>query len=141
MKVFSKIAVIAAALMLVSVFVSCKNDAEEGPGVVAEFVSDGDNMLGVKLTCTCYDDDSFDIVLDDAKDIKEAKEFVGETLYMGTYKGDPTKKNGEIEVVMTHGFNGKEQVEYPEKQQIKATVEIVDDVLLLPFGYFDRVKD
>ena len=38
MKMFKKIAVLAAALMMVSVFVSCDNNAEEaGDGIVAEF--------------------------------------------------------------------------------------------------------
>lgn len=140
MKVFSKIAVIAAAFMLVSAFVSCKNDAEEGPGVVAEFVSDGENYMGVKLSCTFYDDDSFEIVIEDAKDVTAAKDFVGETMYKGTYKGDPTK-DGELDVVVTDGFDGKELVEYPEDKQIKTTVSIVKDVAELPFGEFKRVKD
>ena len=140
MKVFSKIAVIAAAFMLVSVFVSCKNDAEEGPGVVAEFVSDGENYMGVKLSCTCYDDDCFEIVIEDAKDVTQAKDLVGETMYKGTYKGDPTK-DGELDVVVTEAFDGKSLQELPETAQIKETVSIVKDVLELPFGDFKRVKD
>ena len=93
MKVFSKIAVIAAAFMLVSAFVSCKNDAEEGSGIVAEFVCDSLYGPSTEGTLTCYDDNTWDI-LTTFQDV----EF---TFAKGTYEGDPSK-DGKIKVIVTH---------------------------------------
>lgn len=138
MKVFSKIAVIAAAFMLVSAFVSCKNDAEEGPGVVAEFATDNFYGLECPAVVTCFDDDTWEIVVDATKEKAIGQEL---TFATGTYKGDVTKKNADVTIVITSMLSGKgdtEPTEIPEEAQPSYDVKIQDDVLLLPYGSFKR---
>lgn len=101
MKVFSKIAVFAAAFMLVSVFASCKNDADESSGIVAEFVCDSLHGPDTEGTLTCYDDNTWDI-LTTYQDV----EFI---YSKGTYKGDPSK-DGEIKVIVTHICDGPDSL-------------------------------
>ena len=83
MKLFSKVAVLAAAVMLVSVFTGCKNNEDEGAGVLAEYeVKDSDH----EGTITFFDDDTFEVNM---TGIEEGIEM--ELYATGTYKGDISK--------------------------------------------------
>ena len=123
MKLFSKIAVIAAAFMLVSVFASCKTE-EEGPATVAEFESKEGKTVA---TVTFYDDDSFEF-----NGTEEIYGTLMEFYISGTYKGDVTKKNVEGTYEITEAtYNG---ADYPiPSNQAEGEFEIVDDVLYFMF--------
>lgn len=132
---------IAAAFMLVSVFVSCNNSAENEPGVVAEYISDTeDNVSGFKLTLTFYDDDSWEVVLDDAGSATAAKDFEGKVIWDGTYTGDPSK-DGPITISITHIFVGDSVEEVPSAAKDAYTdleFTISKGFLGTPFGNFER---
>lgn len=83
MKLFSKIAVVAAALMLVSIFTGCKNDSGSGPEIVAVFEGFTQSEH-YACTLTCYDDESWDLDV-------SGTPIGGFTYAKGTYEGDPTK--------------------------------------------------
>ena len=82
MKLFSKIAVVAAALLLVSVFTGCNNSSSgSGPETLAVFEGTSGRYA---CTLTCFEDDSWDLDI--------AGTPLGDFTYAkGTYEGDPTK--------------------------------------------------
>lgn len=84
MKLFSKLAVVAAALLLVSVFTGCNNSSSgSGPETLAVFEGISESY-GYACTLTCYDDESWDLYVENTP--------VGSFTYAkGTYEGDPTK--------------------------------------------------
>lgn len=126
MKVFSKVAVILAAFMLVSVFTACNNNEDASASEVAVFVNQD-------ATCTFYDDDTWAI---------EGKMELGDTSddipveANGTYNGDVTK-DGEVDIeVETYSINGQE-LPIPGGQN-KGTITIKDDKFNFIFGTWTR---
>ena len=142
MKVFSKVALIAAAVMLVSVFSGCKTDeAENEASVVAEFNGELRGMkvleepvpagilenvkaqektdIEAEVTAYFYDDNTLIV---SGFYINYEGDFV-----RGTYTGDPTK-DGKIEVVTKAEFQGGKGIEeYSEAEWRTETVVIEND--------------
>lgn len=115
MKLFSKIAALAAVVLLVSGLAACK-DAEEGPSVVAEYHTETNTELGVPATFTFYDDDSWELIYDFTS--MGGNE---ELFYKGTYKGDPTE-DGTIEITITDSVDYEAAVD-GEKVEIEPIPE------------------
>ena len=141
MKLFSKIAVIAAACMLVSVFTACKTEEEEsGPGIVAEFkgtipsipstnIRSIDKMPVFDITAYFYDDDSFEATgnykwADDDKIVYEGD------FAKGTYTGDPSK-DGKIKLTLTSTYNGSGLKEIPKENQEADEITIIDGTFVI----------
>lgn len=78
MKTLKKIGFAVFAICMAFAAVSCKDDDDDSPAVVTEWVSEEDG------TITCYDDNTFSVKLEGT---------VGMT---GTYSGDTTKSDVEI---------------------------------------------
>ena len=155
MKLFSKVAVLAAALMVVSVFAGCKNAEDEGAGVVAEFDGYLDNsklkseaidssraadetpdyskpILNLKF----YDDDTF---------VVEAVQMYEGVFAEGTYKGDPSK-DGEVIITFSAMVNMKsESTELQpvgdNAKYVNGPYEIEDGVLRFQMFKFVRVEE
>lgn len=78
MKTLKKIGFAVFAICMAFAAVSCKDDDDDSPAVVTEWVSEENG------TITCYDDNTFSVKLES---------FVAMT---GTYSGDTTKSDVEI---------------------------------------------
>ena len=78
MKTLKKIGFAVFAICMAFAAVSCKDDDDDSPAVVTEWVSEENG------TITCYDDNTFSVKLEN---------FVAMT---GTYSGDTTKSDVEI---------------------------------------------
>lgn len=78
MKTLKKIGFAVFAICMAFAAVSCKDDDDDSPAVVTEWVSEENG------TITCYDDKTFSVKLEG---------FVAAT---GTYSGDTTKSDVEI---------------------------------------------
>lgn len=155
MKLFSKVAVLAAALMVVSVFTGCKNAEDEGAGVVAVYkgypskiqekavISSVDARKADVPTdkpyanLTFYDDDTFNVTLLVAEEEPE--------IAVGTYSGDPSK-DGKIKVEVEKMANLSEKttsyelIPLPEemKKEMNGDYEISDGELFFPPFIFIR---
>lgn len=113
MKLFSKVAVLAAALMVVSVFAGCKNAEDEGDGVVALYngyldgtkkkfparLATGIDYEKPVLELKFYDDNTFDVITVQGEEAEFAN---------GTYKGDPAK-DGDIDITFKEMVNMKSE--------------------------------
>ena len=77
MKTLKKIGFAVFAICMAFAAVSCKDDDDDSPAVVTEWVSED-------VTITCYDDNTFSVKLD------------GLVAMTGTYSGDTTKSDVEI---------------------------------------------
>ena len=100
MKLFSKIAVLAAAVMLVSVFAGCKNNEDEGAGVLAEYVQKDSDFEG---TITFFDDDTFEANMTGIESGIEMEVYA-----TGTYKGDISKDETltyDVEALEVNGMD------------------------------------
>ena len=126
MKMFKKLAVLAAALMLLSVFVSCNNNAEEssdaavvaefnGYAKVKEFPPEGIEVLPSRaakveapdVKVTFYDDDTFKVfsfLKKKAVDDPEIRAADTMEVMNGTYEGDPSK-DGKVKVTVENSAN------------------------------------
>lgn len=80
MKTLKKIGFAVFAICMAFATMSCKDDDDDSPAVVTEWVSEENE------TITCYDDKTFSIKLD------------GLVAMTGTYSGDTTKSNVVIEI-------------------------------------------
>lgn len=80
MKTLKKIGFAVFAICMAFATMSCKDDDDDSPAVVTEWVSEENG------TITCYDDNTFSVKLEG---------FVAAT---GTYFGDTTKSDVEIEI-------------------------------------------
>ena len=155
MKLFSKVAVLAAALMVVSVFAGCKNAEDEGDGVVAVYKGyPGKFKKTAELSSvdarkadiptdnpyanlTFYDDDTFNVTLLVVEDEPE--------IAVGTYSGDPSK-DGKIKVEVEKMANlsakdsSYELFPLPEekKEEINGEYEIIGGELIFPPFIFIR---
>ena len=78
MKTLKKIGFAVFAICMAFAAVSCKDDDDDSPAVVTEWVSEEDG------TITCYDDKTFSVKLE------------GSVAVTGTYSGDTTKSDVEI---------------------------------------------
>lgn len=78
MKTLKKIGFAVFAICMAFATMSCKDDDDDSPAVVTEWVSEENE------TITCYDDNTFSVKLEG---------FVAAT---GTYSGDTTKSDVEI---------------------------------------------
>lgn len=104
------------------------------------FSNTEDNVSGFKLTLTFYDDDSWEVVLDDAGSATAAKDLEGKVIYDGTYTGDPSK-DGPITISITHIFVGDSVEEVPSAAKDAYTdleFTISKGFLGTPFGNFER---
>ena len=142
MKLFSKVAVAAAALMMVSVFTGCKTE-DSGAGVVAEFKGKcsemGELTRNIKgqvaapevsqtfpdTLLTFYDDDTFELT---AEYNNEEGVFLA-----GTYKGEPDKNGTKTEpnivkITIKQAFNGT------KLEDLKKDME--DEIYIDPNGRF-----
>ena len=142
MKLFSKIAALAAVVLLVSGLAACK-DAEEGPSVVAEYHTETNTELGVPATFTFYDDDSWELIYDFTS--MGGNE---ELFYKGTYKGDPAK-DGTITIIITDRVDYEAAVDgekvkiepIPEKKRTTLDITIKNGVLDLgDIAQLERVE-
>lgn len=156
MKLFSKVAVLAAALMVVSVFAGCKNAEDEGDGVVAVYkgypskTKIKDAVLSSVdareadiptdkpyANLTFYDDDTFNVTLLVAEEEPE--------IAVGTYSGDPSK-DGKIKIEVEKMANLSEKnssytlIPLPEeeKEYINGEYKISDGELFFPPFIFIR---
>ena len=77
MKTLKKIGFAVFAICMAFAAVSCKDDDDDSPAVVTEWVSEDE-------TITCYDDNTFSVKLE------------GSVAVTGTYSGDTTKSDVEI---------------------------------------------
>lgn len=77
MKTLKKIGFAVFAICMTFAAVSCKDDDDDSPAVVTEWVSEDE-------TITCYDDKTFSVKLE------------GSVAVTGTYSGDTTKSDVEI---------------------------------------------
>ena len=163
MKMFKKMAVLAAALMLLSVFVSCDNNAEEesGDGIVAVF---NGYYAGKPLVSpdfpepepravkadepvtkiTFYDDNTFKAVayVREAVALDNVSREVETTpLATGTYDGDPTK-DGKVDVTIEK-YAGMESGELEDVPAGKGdvTITIKDDSFLFLGFNFKRIEE
>lgn len=155
MKLFSKVAVLAAALMVVSVFAGCKNAEDEGDGVVAVYkgypsktpkkaVSSSVDARKADIptdnpyaNLTFYDDDTFNVTLLVAEEEPE--------IAVGTYSGDPSKDGKiKIEVEKMANLSTKDSsytlIPLPEeeKEDINGEYEISGGKLFFPPFIFIR---
>ena len=78
MKTLKKIGFAVFAICMAFAAVSCKDDDDDSPAVVTEWVSEENG------TITCYDDNTFSVKLEDL------------VAMTGTYSGDTTKSDVEI---------------------------------------------
>ncbi len=78
MKALKKIGFAVFAICMAFAAVSCKDDDDDSPAVVTEWVSEENG------TITCYDDNTFSVKLE------------GLVAMTGTYSGDTTKSDVEI---------------------------------------------
>ena len=78
MKTLKKIGFAVFAICMTFAAVSCKDDDDDSPAVVTEWVSEENE------TITCYDDKTFSVKLE------------GSVAVTGTYSGDTTKSDVEI---------------------------------------------
>lgn len=78
MKTLKKIGFAVFAICMAFAAVSCKDDDDDSPAVVTEWVSEENG------TITCYDDNTFSVKLE------------GVVAVTGTYSGDTTKSDVEI---------------------------------------------
>lgn len=78
MKTLKKIGFAVFAICMAFATMSCKDDDDDSPAVVTEWVSEEDG------TITCYDDKTFSVKLE------------GSVAVTGTYSGDTTKSDVEI---------------------------------------------
>ena len=78
MKTLKKIGFAVFAICMAFAAVSCKDDDDDSPAVVTEWVSEENG------TITCYDDNTFSVKLE------------GLVAMTGTYSGDTTKSDVEI---------------------------------------------
>lgn len=78
MKTLKKIGFAVFAICMAFAAVSCKDDDDDSPAVVTEWVSEENE------TITCYDDNTFSVKLE------------GSVAVIGTYSGDTTKSDVEI---------------------------------------------
>lgn len=78
MKTLKKIGFAVFAICMAFAAVSCKDDDDDSPAVVTEWVSEENG------TITCYDDKTFSVKLE------------GVVAVTGTYSGDTTKSDVEI---------------------------------------------
>lgn len=78
MKTLKKIGFAVFAICMAFAAVSCKDDDDDSPAVVTEWVSEENG------TITCYDDKTFSVKLE------------GSVAVTGTYSGDTTKSDVEI---------------------------------------------
>lgn len=143
MKLFSKIAALAAVVLLVSGLVACKNAEEEDSPVVAVFYTESDPGFGVPATFTFYNDDSWELIYDFGS--KGGKE---ELYLKGTYKGDPTE-DGTIEITITDSVDYEAAVDgekvkiepIPEKKRTPLDITIKNGVLDLgDIAQLERVE-
>ena len=164
MKMFKKMAVLAAALMMVSVFVSCDNNTEEaGDGIVAEFYGYPERIRvreqisnaarGVKAEAkepvakvTFYDDDTFKVVAFYQKqvaydniDSRAADNTV--EIANGTYEGNPAE-DGDVKItlkMLVDMENGE-----PEKvpaDEAKTTIKISKGKFNFMDLSFERIEE
>ncbi len=82
MKTLKKIGFAVFAICMAFAAVSCKDDDDDSPAVITEWVSEDE-------TITCYDDNTFSVKLD------------GLVAVTGTYVGDTTKSDVEIKINVT----------------------------------------
>lgn len=80
MKTLKKIGFAVFAICMAFATMSCKDDDDDSPAVVTEWVSEENE------TITCYDDKTFSVKLE------------GVVTATGTYSGDTTKSDVEIEI-------------------------------------------
>lgn len=80
MKTLKKIGFAVFAICMAFATMSCKDDDDDSPAVVTEWVSEENE------TITCYDDNTFSVKLE------------GVVAATGTYSGDTTKSDVEIEI-------------------------------------------
>lgn len=80
MKALKKIGFAVFAICMAFATMSCKDDDDDSPAVVTEWVSEENG------TITCYDDKTFSVKLE------------GSVAMTGTYSGDTTKSNVVIEI-------------------------------------------
>lgn len=80
MKTLKKIGFAVFAICMAFAAVSCKDDDDDSPAVVTEWVSEENG------TITCYDDKTFSVKLE------------GSVAVTGTYSGDTTKSDVVIEI-------------------------------------------
>ena len=157
MKLFKKMAVLAAALMLLSVFVSCDNNAEEaGDGIVAEFngyvnkfaeLPRAAKVIEPDAKVTFYDDNTFKVVayesfLDSLSGDGRAAEKSAE-IANGTYEGTPDK-DGKVKITFENAISLEtlELVEIKDSDPEKTgTVEIKDGKFYFIFFDFVRVEE
>lgn len=78
MKTLKKIGFAVFAICMAFATMSCKDDDDDSPAVVTEWVSEENE------TITCYDDNTFSVKLE------------GVVTATGTYSGDTTKSDVEI---------------------------------------------
>ena len=161
MKMFKKMAVLAAALMLLSVFVSCDNNAEESDAaVVAEFngygllvssINEFSERSAKKIRepdakVTFYDDDTFKVVAFyqekiayDNIDLRAADKSI--EVANGTYDGDHTK-DGNVKITFENyaDMETGELEEVPSKDA-KTDITIKDGCFKFMYYIFERVEE
>ena len=169
MKLFKKMAVLAAALMLVSVFVSCDNNTEESSdaAVIAEFNGyanakelppEGIEILGSRaakvedpdVKVTFYDDDTFKVMsILKKKAVDEPEPRAADTAEVmnGTYEGDPSK-DGKVKVTVENMMGDSGKLEplpdnLPDylKNMYNTTIEIKEDEFDYQIFHFVRVEE
>ena len=171
MKMFKKMAVLAAALMMVSVFVSCDNNAEESDAaVIAEF--DGyfagyvvtrsevkppideppvdeplvDEPMDPDAKVFFYDDNTFKLSYNseflEGMNERAAATFV--EVANGTYEGDPSK-DGKVKISVEEVGNMKtgklEEAPADAKKYFNKTIEIKNGAFNYDMFYFERVSE
>lgn len=104
MKTLKKIGFAVFAICMTFATMSCKDDDDDSPAVVTEWVSEENG------TITCYDDKTFSVKLE------------GVVAMTGTYSGDTTKSDVEIvikvEKIMELMLNNSESTELVSFEKI-----------------------
>ena len=169
MKMFKKLAVLAAALMMVSVFVSCDNNAEESSdaAVVAEFngyenakelppeaieilPSRAAKVEDPDVKVTFYDDDTFKVIsFLKKKAVNEPTPRAANTMEVmnGTYEGDPSK-DGKVKVTVENMMGDSGELEplpdtLPDyvKKMYNTTIEIKEGEFDYQIFHFVRAEE
>lgn len=87
MKALKKIGFAVFAICMAFTAMSCKDDDDDSPSVVTEWISTYEGEESRKITC--YDDNSFTCT------------YSGTTIVVGTYEGDTTKSDVTIKINVT----------------------------------------
>ncbi len=132
MKVFSKVAAIAAALLLVTAFAGCSNaaDSDSGNSTVATFeATQTRNGVTFVYTLTCKANKEWEQ--------SQSATSAGQSItryYGGTYTGDPSQ-DGTVTFKLTKSKeNGSDWQTLPEAQQTEMTGTITNGILTLSNG-------